>query len=156
MGRPEEFPEGLDGVEKMYLAPLEDTVREVTTLAAKAGVRHIVDVSGPKDSWWAPVATAVEESGVPWTHLTMWSVGSDISTQRSGGRSGGAWSGSGSRAIGSTPSWATTIDAARRGRDSPPIPQEVGLRPGSVTAPVHHLPSGLPGWRPSAVNCDTR
>jgi uncharacterized protein YbjT (DUF2867 family) len=59
-----------DGVEKMYLAPLEKTVREVTALAAKAGVRYIVDVSGPKDSWWAPVVTAVEESGVAWTHLS--------------------------------------------------------------------------------------
>jgi uncharacterized protein YbjT (DUF2867 family) len=58
-----------DGVEKMYLAPLEKTVREVTALAAKAGVRYIVDVSGPKDSHWASVAIAVEESGALWTHL---------------------------------------------------------------------------------------
>jgi uncharacterized protein YbjT (DUF2867 family) len=70
LGRVDTLEGVFDGVEKMYLAPLEETVREVTTLAAKAGVRHIVDVSGPKDSWWAPVATAVEESGVPWTHLS--------------------------------------------------------------------------------------
>ncbi|QYN37520.1 NAD(P)H-binding protein [Pseudonocardia sp. DSM 110487] len=70
LGRVETLHGVFDGVEKMYLAPLEATVREVTTLAAKAGVRHIVDVSGPKDSWWAPVATAVEESGVAWTHLS--------------------------------------------------------------------------------------
>src|SRR5918999_206164 len=69
LGRVETLRGVFDGVEKMYLAPLEETVREVTALAAKAGVRHIVDVSGPKDSWWAPVATAVEESGVAWTHL---------------------------------------------------------------------------------------
>lgn len=70
LGRVETLHGVFDGVEKMYLAPLEKTVREVTTLAAKAGVRHIVDVSGPKDSWWAPVATAVEESGAAWTHLS--------------------------------------------------------------------------------------
>jgi uncharacterized protein YbjT (DUF2867 family) len=70
LGRVETLHGVFDGVEKMYLAPLEKTVREVTALAAKAGVRHIVDVSGPKDSWWAPVATAVEESGAAWTHLS--------------------------------------------------------------------------------------
>jgi uncharacterized protein YbjT (DUF2867 family) len=70
LGRVETLRGVFDGVEKMYLAPLEETVREVTTLAAKAGVRHIVDVSGPKDSWWGPVATAVEESGAAWTHLS--------------------------------------------------------------------------------------
>jgi uncharacterized protein YbjT (DUF2867 family) len=70
IGRVETLQGVFDGVEKMYLAPLEETVREVTALAAKAGVRHIVDVSGPKDSWWASVATAVEESGAAWTHLS--------------------------------------------------------------------------------------
>jgi uncharacterized protein YbjT (DUF2867 family) len=70
IGRVETLQGVFDGVEKMYLAPLEETVREVTALAAKAGVQHIVDVSGPKDSWWASVATAVEESGAAWTHLS--------------------------------------------------------------------------------------
>jgi uncharacterized protein YbjT (DUF2867 family) len=70
VGRVETLESVFDGVEKMYLAPLEKTVHEVTAMAAKAGVRHIVDVSGPKDSWWAPVATAVEESGAAWTHLS--------------------------------------------------------------------------------------
>ena len=70
LGRVETLHGVFDGVEKVYLAPLEKTVREVTALAAKAGVRHIVDVSGPKDSWWGPVATAVEESGAAWTHLS--------------------------------------------------------------------------------------
>jgi uncharacterized protein YbjT (DUF2867 family) len=70
LGRVETLGGVFDGVEKMYLAPLEETVREVTALAAKAGVRYIVDVSGPKDSWWAPVATAVEECGAAWTHLS--------------------------------------------------------------------------------------
>jgi uncharacterized protein YbjT (DUF2867 family) len=70
IGRVETLQGVFDGVEKMYLAPMEETVREVTGLAAKAGVQHIVDVSGPKDSWWASVATAVEESGAAWTHLS--------------------------------------------------------------------------------------
>jgi len=69
LGRVETLPAAFEGVEKMYLAPLEETVREVTVLAAKAGVQHIVDVSGGKDTHWASVAIAVEESGVPWTHL---------------------------------------------------------------------------------------
>jgi uncharacterized protein YbjT (DUF2867 family) len=70
LGRVETLPAAFEGVEKMYLAPLEQTVREVTVLAAKAGVQHIVDLSGPKESWWGPVAMAVEESGVAWTHLS--------------------------------------------------------------------------------------
>ncbi|GAA1292694.1 NmrA family NAD(P)-binding protein [Pseudonocardia aurantiaca] len=69
LGRVETLPAALEGVERMYLAPLESTVREVVALAAKAGVRHIVDVAGSKDSWWGSVEVAVEESGVPWTHL---------------------------------------------------------------------------------------
>ncbi len=69
LGRPETLPAALDGVERMYLAPLEDTVREVTALARQAGVRHIVDLAGPKDGHWGAIAEAVEESGVAWTHL---------------------------------------------------------------------------------------
>jgi uncharacterized protein YbjT (DUF2867 family) len=69
LGRVETLPAAFDGVDRMYLAPLEDTVREAVALAAEAGVRHIVDLAGPKDSWWGSVEAAVEESGVPWTHL---------------------------------------------------------------------------------------
>ncbi len=69
LGSPETLPAALEGVESMYLAPLEDTVREVTALAQQAGVRHIVDLAGPKDSHWGVIAEAVEESGVAWTHL---------------------------------------------------------------------------------------
>jgi uncharacterized protein YbjT (DUF2867 family) len=69
LGRVETLPAAFEGVERMYLAPLESTVREVVALAAQAGVRRIVDVAGPKDSWWGCVEVAVEESGVPWTHL---------------------------------------------------------------------------------------
>lgn len=69
LGRPETLPAALDGVERMYLAPLEETVHEVTALARQAGVRHIVDLAGPKDSHWGVVEEAVEESGMAWTHL---------------------------------------------------------------------------------------
>jgi uncharacterized protein YbjT (DUF2867 family) len=69
VGRVETLPAALEGVERMYLAPLAETVCEVVTMAAEAGVQHIVDLSGGKDTWWASVATAVEESGVAWTHL---------------------------------------------------------------------------------------
>ncbi|ASO19620.1 uncharacterized protein YbjT (DUF2867 family) [Actinoalloteichus hoggarensis] len=56
-------------VDRMYLAPLPDTVDEVTRTAAAAGVRRIVDLSGEPESWWSGVAEAVEASGVEWTHL---------------------------------------------------------------------------------------
>jgi uncharacterized protein YbjT (DUF2867 family) len=69
LGRVETLPAALEGVERMYLAPMEETVRDVVALAAEAGVQHIVDLSGGKDTWWASVAVAVEESGVAWTHL---------------------------------------------------------------------------------------
>jgi uncharacterized protein YbjT (DUF2867 family) len=69
LGQVETLPAAFEGVDRMYLAPLERTVREVVALAAKAGVRHIVDLAGPKDSWWGSVEVAVEESGVAWTHL---------------------------------------------------------------------------------------
>ena len=69
LGRPETLPAALEGVERMYLAPLEDTVREVTALARRAGVKHIVDLAGPKDGHWGVIAEAVEDSGVAWTHL---------------------------------------------------------------------------------------
>jgi uncharacterized protein YbjT (DUF2867 family) len=69
LGRVETLPAAFAGVERVYLAPLVSTVREVVALAANAGVQHIVDLSGGKDTWWAPVAVAVEESGVAWTHL---------------------------------------------------------------------------------------
>jgi uncharacterized protein YbjT (DUF2867 family) len=69
LGCVESLPAALEGVDRMYLAPLEETVRECVVLAAEAGVQHIVDLSGGKDTWWASVAVAVEESGVAWTHL---------------------------------------------------------------------------------------
>ncbi|MFI5502684.1 SDR family oxidoreductase [Nocardia asteroides] len=67
--RPESLPAAFDGVDRMYLAPAADTVGEVLELARAAGIRHVVDLSGEPDSWWGTVCTAVEDSGLTWTHL---------------------------------------------------------------------------------------
>lgn len=67
--RPESLPAAFDGVERIYLAPTPDNVTEVLALARAAGVRHVVDLSGEPESWWGTVCTAVEDSGLAWTHL---------------------------------------------------------------------------------------
>ncbi|WP_431917847.1 NAD(P)H-binding protein [Amycolatopsis tucumanensis] len=69
LGRVETLPRALEGVDRMYLAPLTRTVREVTELAREAGVTRIVDLAGPEGSWWYDIEKAVEHSGIPWTHL---------------------------------------------------------------------------------------
>ncbi|WP_435061762.1 hydroxylase [Amycolatopsis thermoflava] len=69
LGRVETLPRALEGVDRMYLAPLTRTAREVTELAREAGVTRIVDLAGPAGSWWYDVEKAVEHSGIPWTHL---------------------------------------------------------------------------------------
>ncbi|WP_205856139.1 SDR family oxidoreductase, partial [Phytoactinopolyspora endophytica] len=69
IGRPESMPPALEGVDRMYLAPAPETTFEVASLAAQAGVGRIVDLSGPKDSWWGAVTDGVEDAGVRWTHL---------------------------------------------------------------------------------------
>jgi len=67
--RIETMPAALEGVDRMYLAPMPDTVTEVMNLARDAGVRYVVDLSGEPDSWWGSVTRAVEASGLEWTHL---------------------------------------------------------------------------------------
>ncbi len=67
--RLETLPAAFEGVERMYLAPAPENVGEVLALAKAAGVRHIVDLSGEPESWWGTVCTAVEQSGLEWTHL---------------------------------------------------------------------------------------
>lgn len=67
VGRPETVPAALEGVERMYLAPLPQTAREIAALAREAGVERIVDMAGY--GWWRSVEEAVEGSGVAWTHL---------------------------------------------------------------------------------------
>ncbi|MEV0031476.1 NAD(P)H-binding protein [Nocardia sp. NPDC050793] len=63
------LPAAFDGVDRMYLAPVLETVSEVVELAKAAGVRHIVDLSGDASTDWQPIAKAVEDSGLDWTHL---------------------------------------------------------------------------------------
>ncbi|MDR7380723.1 hypothetical protein [Promicromonospora iranensis] len=63
------LPEAFAGVDRMYLAPVLETVTEVVRLAREAGVRHIVDLSGDETTDWQPIARAVEGSGLAWTHL---------------------------------------------------------------------------------------
>lgn len=67
--RPDTLPAAFEGVDRMYLAPTPDNVTEVLALARAAGVRHVVDLSGEPESWWGGVCTAVEDSGMAWTHL---------------------------------------------------------------------------------------
>lgn len=63
------LPAAFDGVDRMYLAPTPETVPEVVAAAERAGVGHIVDLSGEPQSWWGAVATAVESFDGTWTHL---------------------------------------------------------------------------------------
>ncbi|WP_072805002.1 SDR family oxidoreductase [Rhodococcoides yunnanense] len=69
IGRPDTLPDAFDGVESVYLAPLEKTVHDVLGIAAAAGVRLVVDLAGPPENWWYPISEAVEASGIDWTHL---------------------------------------------------------------------------------------
>jgi uncharacterized protein YbjT (DUF2867 family) len=62
----------LDGIDRMYLFPVEETAREVIALAKQAGVRRIVDLSAASVTVGLhtnPVEQAVEESGLEWTHV---------------------------------------------------------------------------------------
>ncbi|WP_432514230.1 NmrA family NAD(P)-binding protein [Kineococcus sp. SYSU DK001] len=67
--RPSVLAEALRGVDRLYLAPAPATAERVVTAARRAGVERVVDLSGELESWWGPVAAAVEAGGVPWTHL---------------------------------------------------------------------------------------
>ncbi len=67
--KPETLPAAFAGVDRVYLAPVLETVTDVVRLAREAGVRHIVDLSGDGTTDWRPIAEAVEASGLAWTHL---------------------------------------------------------------------------------------
>ncbi|MFD3595215.1 NAD(P)H-binding protein [Nocardia sp. NPDC058640] len=69
LGRPERLGAAFEGVDRMYLAPSQGDVSEVLEVARAAGVRQVVDLSGEPESWWGSVCTAVEGSGIEWTHL---------------------------------------------------------------------------------------
>ena len=62
----------LEGIERMYLFPVDETVYEVVALAKQVGVRRIVDLSAASVTVGLhtnPVEQAVEESGLEWTHV---------------------------------------------------------------------------------------
>jgi uncharacterized protein YbjT (DUF2867 family) len=80
LGRLATMPAALEGVDRMYLAPLPRTAREVAEIAVRAGVQRIVDLSssdadneaaGDPSTWhYYAVERAVEDAGVTeWTHL---------------------------------------------------------------------------------------
>jgi uncharacterized protein YbjT (DUF2867 family) len=64
-----------DGVEKLFLFPQPETATEVVDLAKQAGVRRIVVLSaaavtlGFDTDYHSRVESAVEESGLEWTHV---------------------------------------------------------------------------------------
>ncbi|MFD6161498.1 SDR family oxidoreductase [Nocardia sp. NPDC060256] len=67
LGRVSSLPAAFEGVDRMYLAPVLETIDDVVSLAERAGIRQIVDLSG--EAHWTPIAQAVEGSGLDWTHL---------------------------------------------------------------------------------------
>ncbi|MFC6010860.1 NAD(P)H-binding protein [Nocardia lasii] len=69
LGRPKDLRAAFADVDRMYLAPAPDTVVDVLAAARAAGVRYVVDLSGEPESWWGTVSSAVEASGLAWTHL---------------------------------------------------------------------------------------
>ncbi len=61
-----------DGIDRMYLFPIEHTAREVITMAVQAGVRRVVDLSAASVTaglYVNPVELAVEEISPEWTHV---------------------------------------------------------------------------------------
>jgi uncharacterized protein YbjT (DUF2867 family) len=69
LGKIETLPAALAGVDVMYLAPHLPTVHAVCELAARAGVRRIVDLAGATGEHWQQVEDGVEACGVAFTHL---------------------------------------------------------------------------------------
>jgi uncharacterized protein YbjT (DUF2867 family) len=67
LGDPESLPAALEGVERMYLAPLTETLDVALELAKKAGVKYVVALSG--EAHWQQHADAVAASGLVNTQL---------------------------------------------------------------------------------------
>jgi uncharacterized protein YbjT (DUF2867 family) len=74
------MPAALDGVDRLYLAPVPKTARAVVDLAVRAGVKRIValtssgadaEAQGDPSGWWFyAIERAVESApGIAWTHL---------------------------------------------------------------------------------------
>ena len=80
LGRLSTMPAALDSIDRMYLAPLPQTAREVVALAEQAGVRRIVALTGSEadeeakgdpSTWhYYAVEHAVESAAnIEWTFL---------------------------------------------------------------------------------------
>lgn len=67
LGKPETLPAALEGVQRVYLAPLPATVGPTLELMVQAGVQHVVALSG--GAHWAEHADAIAASGLAHTQL---------------------------------------------------------------------------------------
>ncbi len=67
LGDPDSLPAALDGVERMYLAPLPPTLEVTLDLAKSAGVSYVVALSG--GAHWQAHADTVAASGLVNTQL---------------------------------------------------------------------------------------
>lgn len=67
LGDPDSLPAAFDGVERMYLAPLPDTLAVTLDLVKKAGVEYVVALSG--GAHWQEHADTVAASGLVNTQL---------------------------------------------------------------------------------------
>lgn len=69
---PQRWRSALEGVDGLYLFPVDETATEVVGMAKSAGVRRIVDLSAAAVTvgWHVnPVEHAVEAAGPEWTHV---------------------------------------------------------------------------------------
>ena len=67
LGDPESLPAALDGVQRMYLAPLPETLDATLELAKKADVEYVVALSG--GAHWQQHTDAIAASGLVNTQL---------------------------------------------------------------------------------------
>lgn len=67
LGDPESLPAALDGVDRMYLAPLPQTLEATLELVKKAGVSYVVALSG--GAHWQEHADTIAASGLVNTQL---------------------------------------------------------------------------------------
>jgi len=67
LGDPETLPDALDGVERMYLAPLPETLEITLELAKKANVEYVVALSG--GAHWQQYTDTIATSGLVNTQL---------------------------------------------------------------------------------------
>jgi uncharacterized protein YbjT (DUF2867 family) len=98
LARPETLSPALAGVDRVYLFPVAETVREFVDIAGRSGVRRIVVLSSAAAEqdggnaigrYHRTVERAVEDADVEWTHLrpgpfmmnTLWQWGPSIAAE---------------------------------------------------------------------------